>query len=124
LNNNNTTIALGILCILLIAAMIGGLAFNAGKAQNIPVVEQQQIQSQPQAIQPIQIHEEYHNRSEFWLGYNDGWARLPIRLNCPEYLHGHQIGLTDRQLNCRNYYNRYYPPGFHIRVPGLQINIR
>lgn len=51
---------------------------------------------------------EYHNNSEFWMGYNDAWARNPARISCPEYLRGYDIGMYDRHINRRDYYNRYY----------------
>lgn len=67
---------------------------------------------------------EYHSNSEFWLGYNDAWARIPARMSCPEYLRGYDIGAYDRYMNRRDYYDRYYPPGFHIRVPGFRLDVR
>lgn len=67
---------------------------------------------------------EYHNKSEFWFGYNDGWAGVSARMRCPEYLRGYEIGLYDRRMNRKDYFNRYYPPGFHIRVPGFHLDIR
>lgn len=67
---------------------------------------------------------EYHNKSEFWMGYNDGYAGIHARLGCPEYVRGYEIGRHDRHSNCRDYFDRYYPPGFHIRVPGFRLDVR
>lgn len=78
---------------------------------------------QPQVI-PYEPCPEYHNRSEFWLGYNDGWDGRVPRMACPEYDRGYSIGEHDRVMNRRYYYENYYPPGFHIRLPGIRFDIR
>lgn len=78
----------------------------------------------PQVVIPYEPCPEYHNRSEFWLGYNDGWDRRVPRMTCPEYSRGYAIGEHDRIMNRRYYYENYYPPGFHIRLPGIRFDIR
>lgn len=67
---------------------------------------------------------EYHSNQEFWRGYNDGWNGFRSTLVSPAYLRGYEIGAHDRRLGRHYYYDRYYPPGFHLRVPGFRLDIR
>lgn len=133
-NNNNTTlVVLGLLGFLAILVMGKFILDNNNKvcgpechereinSHHRPVQPRPHVDVQPRAYTPCP---EYHNKSEFWLGYNDGWNGMPARMRCPEYIRGYDIGLYDRRMNQKDYYNRYYPPGFTIRVPGMNINIR
>jgi hypothetical protein len=67
---------------------------------------------------------QYHRNQEFWRGYNDGWNNLSSSLVTPAYLRGYEIGAHDRRLGRHYYYDRYYPPGFSLTLPGFRLNIR
>lgn len=75
-------------------------------------------------VRPYTPCPEFHNKSEFWLGYNDAYSGRPARMTCPEYIRGYDIGICDRRMNRRDYFDHHYPPGFHIRVPGFHLDVR
>lgn len=139
---NNNGIALVVLALLGFLAIIITGKFILDKKNETVMINQpipQPIQPTPvempqqSTIQPDtsnqnnhnhrQCPESYHKKSEFWMGYNDAWARMPARLDCLEYRKGYEIGRQDRRANYRDYYHRHYPPGFHIRVPGIRLDI-
>jgi len=129
-NNGTTLIVLGLLGFL--AIIITG-KFILSNNQNNDYDRNHFYRDRPPQINvepkveitpPILAYPEHHNKSEFWLGYNDGYAKITARLNCPEYLHGYELGRRDRHLNRRDYFDRHYPPGFRIRVPGFRLDIK
>lgn len=130
-DNQNNSIALIVLGVLGCLAIIitgkfileNNSKFKENTSRPIIINRSKDTQVQPQVI-PYEPCPEYHNRSEFWLGYNDGWdGRIP-RMTCPEYDRGYFIGEHDRGMNRRYYYENYYPPGFHIRLPGFRFDVR
>lgn len=131
--NNNTSIILGsgmILGFLLVIFLI----FNRQTVQ--PQVIQEPQLGQPQPMQePVfnqpfvnqpypHTYPEYHNDRVFWEGYSDGWNGFNRRSEGTTYLRGYEIGNHDRRCNHPYYHERYYPPGFSLRLPGLHINVR
>ncbi len=75
-------------------------------------------------VVPGQVYPEYHRNQHFWAGYNDGWNSLPPRLFSREYRRGYEIGSQDRISGRPDYYDRNYPAGFNLRLPGFRLNIR
>lgn len=90
-------------------------------APNQPIIV---VPPSPQIVYPYHVPE-YHNSNQFWAGYNDGWNNLPSRrFTSPEYYRGYEIGQHDRRTGRHYYYDRYYPPGFNLSLPGFHLNIR
>lgn len=75
------------------------------------------------APEPI-VYKEYHCKDDFWKGYFDGFKNIPVRDNCDDYITGYNKGVLDRKMRNHHYYHEHCPPGFYLRFPGFNLNIR
>ena len=138
MSNNNSTVILvsgTVLSLLLIIFLL----FNKQMVQPQLVIPQQvaQAPAPPVVVQPEIINNpvivgqpyphsypQYHSNRAFWDGYSDGWNGFRYRSEGVAYLQGYEIGRHDRTCNHAYYHERYCPPGFSLRLPGLRINVR
>lgn len=123
-NNNSTVVVIGMIAVVVV--LITGKWLIDNKNQNDGMVFQQAVPDQQQVVpqQPNVDVSIYHNDQQFWAGYQDGYYRQIAAFSTPAYLEGYRIGATDRRMRHHRYYDRYYPPGFNLRFPGFNMNIR
>jgi len=126
MNNNSVgTIVAGILGFIAII-ITGKWLLDDNHCKNNHCTPKQNIiapQYPQQSNESIQPPAHFHNKNEFWFGYRDGYNGLPICDNCPEYLSGYQMGVRDRRAGCHDYFDRYCPNGFQLKVPGFRLDI-
>lgn len=140
--NNNTSVILVsgiVLSFLLIIFLLNNKRMIQPQINQEPQYVQPQL-GQPEPIQtqpkePIfqkpfvcepypHCYPEYHSNTIFWEGYHDGWKGFGPRSEGRIYLQGYEIGKHDRRCNHAYYHEHYYPPSLHLRLPGLNINVR
>lgn len=145
-SNNSVAIVvvglLGFLAIIITGKWLLDKHHNHERVQQVQVAPQQPAPLPTAPQQPQQIivqppastiiigqpypkaYPQMHNDHRFWQGYSDGWNGFPARQNCPEYAQGYVIGQYDRRCNRPIYHQQHCPPGFTLRTPGFQLNIR
>lgn len=78
-----------------------------------------QEQTEPKAIPERHVP---HGRPEvsgqrlFWDGYRDGYRGYARLSSHPEYNRGFDIGLKDRRIGRRDYYDNHCPPNFRFNI--------
>lgn len=133
MNNNNSVglIIAGVVAVL--ALMIAGKWLMDKRERTQPtIVRPVSPGVTPVAPPPVIVvppeypynYPQYNRSQDFWVGYNDGWNGFNSRFVTPEYVHGYEVGAYDRRLGRHHYYDRYYPSGFQLRLPGFRLNIK
>lgn len=105
--------------VLIVVIMLFNRNPNPVVENNAPIVAPSNPEVPEQKVPPKHFP---HGRPEidgqrfFWDGYRDGYRGFPRNSSNFEYNRGFDIGLKDRRIGRRDYYDDHCPPNFRFNI--------